>query len=245
MAQEERILVSVVAPAYNEEENIESIIKYWHSVLEDNGVNGEIVIVNDGSKDRTGEMLNTLKEEFGELTVVNHEVNGGYGKALNSAISSSCGEYVVTIDSDGQFDLAEYSILLTKLQEEKLDLVTGFRIKKQDSFIKVFADRVLNLIIRIGFGLKLKDTNCALKVFKGDIIRGINIESRGFPTPTEILIKLKNMGYKIGEAGISHYERAGGKSQLKSLRTSWQFILFLCYLRFKVTLYRARIINEI
>ena len=245
MSEKVRPFLSVAAPAYNEEDVIESIVRYWDEVLKDNGVHGEIVVTDDGSKDSTGEILDALKAQFAHLVVVHHEVNSGYGKALHTAISHSTGEHVVTIDSDGQFDLAEYPLLMRQMHEGKYDVVTGFRHKKQDSFVKVLADRMLNLIIRFGFGLKLKDTNCALKIFKGDIVRRINIEAKGYPTPTEILIKLNSLGYTIGEVGISHHERESGKSQLKTFQTAWRFLLFLIYLRLKITLYNVKIISEI
>jgi len=243
MGEEERPFLSICAPAYNEEEVIEEVVRGWEEVL--NGVDGEIVIANDGSRDRTGEILSRLQTEYPNLVVVSHERNGGYGRALASAIARSRGEYVLTIDSDGQFDAGEYRSLLETLQRGGYDLVTGYRHAKQAGWLHVLADRGLNGLMRLIFGMRLKDTNCALKLFKGDVARSLHIEAMGYPTPTELLVKAQTLGYAIGEMPITHYPRTAGKTKLKAFRTSWQMALFLAYLKFKQILYRAHIVREI
>jgi hypothetical protein len=134
--------------------------------------------------------------------------------------------------------------LIEDLEKGGYDCVTGFRRAKQDSIFRVLADRGLNRLVRFMFGVKLRDTNCALKVAKGELLRGLRIEARGFPTPTEILIRMQAKGYRIGEAGVSHRERAGGASKLHPWRTAWAMFRFLLYLRTKLNLFRSRIIVE-
>jgi glycosyltransferase involved in cell wall biosynthesis len=200
------------------------------------------VIGEDGSTDGTKDILRHLQSELKNLIVVDHPANRGYGYALSSAIARSGGDYVLTIDSDGQFDAAEYALLMAEMQKG-YDVVTGYRHRKQDRLLRVVADRALNLIIRVLFRLSLRDTNCALKLFRGEVARRLTVEARGYPTPTELLVRAQTLGYRIGEAGITHYERAGGKTKLKALRTSWHMLLFLAYLKYKQLLFRANIIN--
>lgn len=238
------IFLSVVAPAYNEEENIEAVIRDWEKVLEKCEHATEIVIGNDGSTDRTKQILEQLTEEFPNLRAVHSKQNGGYGDALFKAIYSSRGQYVVTIDSDGQFELSDHLPLLQECLKNNYDAVTGYRMGKKDTFLRVLADRALNVIVRVLFGLKYKDTNCALKLIKGDIIRKMTIEARFYPTPTEILLRLKEQGAQIGEVGVRHKERIGGQSHLKLIRTGWDMFLFLIYMRLKLFLKRNRIIND-
>jgi len=235
--------LSITAPSYNERENIEKMVTYWESVFARDGIQGEIVIGEDGSTDGTKDILRQLQSKWDNLVVVDHAINRGYGYALSSAIARSTGDHVVTIDSDGQFDAGEYKLLLTEM-EKGYDVVTGYRRGKQDQPLRVVADRVLNLIIRILFRLQLRDTNCALKLFKGEVARQLAIEARGYPTPTELLVRAQTLGYRIGETGITHYPRAGGQSKLKALRTSWHMLLFLAYLKYKQILFRANVINE-
>ena len=237
------IFLSITAPSYNERENIEGMITYWEEIFTRDGIRGEIVIGEDGSTDGTKEILKDLQTRFDNLVVVDHAVNRGYGYALSSAIAHSRGDYVLTIDSDGQFDAGEYALLLAEMRKG-YDVVTGYRRRKQDRLFRVIADRVLNLIIRVLFRWPLRDTNCALKLFKGNVARSLTIEARGYPTPTELLIRAQTLGYRIGETGITHYERAGGASKLKAFRTSWHMLLFLAYLKYKQLLFKAQVINS-
>jgi glycosyltransferase involved in cell wall biosynthesis len=237
------VFLSITAPAYNERENIEKMVTYWESVFARDGIQGEIVIGEDGSTDGTKDILRELQSQSANLVVVDHAVNRGYGYALSSAIARSSGDYVLTIDSDGQFDAGEYTLLLAEM-DNGYDVVTGYRRRKKDRILRVIADRVLNLIIRVLFRLPLRDTNCALKLLKGDVARRLIIEARGYPTPTELLVRAQTLGYRIGETGITHYERAGGATKLKALRTSWHMLLFLAYLKYKQTLFRMNVINE-
>jgi glycosyltransferase involved in cell wall biosynthesis len=237
------VFLSIAAPAYNERENIEHVIADWQSVFARDGIQGEVVIGDDGSTDGTKDVLRELQSRFDNLVVVDHPVNQGYGCALSSAIARSKGEYVLTIDSDGQFDAGEYTLLLAEM-EKRYDVVTGYRHRKQDNLLRVIADRVLNLIIRVLFRLPLRDTNCALKLFKGDVARQLAIEAQGYPTPTELLVRAQTLGYRIGETGITHLERAGGTSKLKAFRTSWHMLLFLAYLKYKQVLFKMKVINH-
>ena len=242
---EDKIMLSVVAPVYNEKDVIEGVVRYWFEVLKNNGVLHEVILGDGGSTDGTLEVLQRLLAEFPDLRIAHAPQPSGYGNALFSAIYASSGGYVVMLDSDGQFNLADYVALLDRLRRDKLDAVTGFRIRKQDSFIRVFADRVLNMIVRVLFGLNQKDTNCALKVFKGDVIRKMHIEARAWPTPTEIMIRLNVMGCKVGEVAIEHHERESGQTKLRVFKTGMEMLLFLLYMRFKLRLYRKTVITRL
>jgi len=237
------IFLSITAPAYNEREIIENVVRGWQMVFARDGIAGEIVIGEDGSTDGTKDVLRALQAAQANLVVVDLPANRGYGAALSSAIACSRGEFVLTTDSDGQFDVGEYRLLMDKLRQG-YDVVTGYRQRKQDSAFRVFADRALNAIIRVLFRVRLRDTNCALKLFKGEVARRLTVEARGYPTPTELLVRAQTLGYRIGEVGITHMERAGGASKLKAFRTSWQMLLFLVYLKYKQILFKANIINS-
>jgi glycosyltransferase involved in cell wall biosynthesis len=243
--EKESLFLSVVAPVYNEEEIIEQVIRYWFEVLQKTGKSHEVVLGDGGSNDGTIEIINKLSIEYPNLRVVHAGEPGGYGYALFRAIYETYGCYVVMLDADGQFDLADSTPMIEKLQKENLEVVTGYRIRKQDTFIRVYADRVLNLIVRKMFGLDQKDTNCALKLFKGELIRKMHIEARAWPTPTEIMIRLDTMDSKVGEVGIVHHERIGGETKLKVLRTSIEMFSFLIYMKFKIWLFRRKVINKL
>jgi glycosyltransferase involved in cell wall biosynthesis len=241
----QQVDLSVVAPVFNEEEGIEEVVRYWIQVLSGSSLSSEIVLANDGSTDHTFEILQRLSGEYPSLRYVSYQPNRGYGYALKAAIRASQGDMVLTLDSDGQFDLADFAKLMSTYKEGSLDFVTGYRLKKKDNLFRILADRSLNLIVRTMFRVKLKDTNCALKLIRGELARNLNIEANGYPTPTEITVKLITLGAKTGEVGVSHTERLKGQSKLKFVQTSVSMFRFLFYLRKKVKLYKAGILQSL
>jgi len=250
--------VSFAMPAYNEENNIERTVGECQEALRaaaigsspvtasGNGAKwGEIVVTNDCSVDSTGRILARLQASMPNLVIVTHlGKNQGYGRALSDAIAATRGQWVATIDSDGQFDPGDLPDLLAKL-DEGINCVAGRRMKKKDSPMRVMADRSLNLIVRMMFGVRYRDTNCAFKLVRGDIIRNLTIETNGFQTPTEIVLKLNALGYRLVECGITHRARGEGKSKLKVIKTSMDFLRFLFYLRSKIILYKRGILARL
>lgn len=238
----DRPYISVVMPAYNEQDNIENTIRGCFEALK--GMNSEVVVTDDGSKDNTLQILHRLVKEYPKLVIVKHDKNMGYGAGLKDAIEASRGEVVVSIDSDGQFDISELSRFLELLNNSAgLNVICGHRAKKQDTLFKVISDRGLNFIIRLLFGLRLKDVNCAFKLYRAQILRSISIESKGFQAPTEIMIKLKALGYDIKELCISHLPRKKGKSALKPIKTICEVMFFLIYLKLKIALFRRGLVS--
>ena len=241
MVSESCVEVSIVMPAYNEEANIEGTVKECVELLAKERISGEVIVTNDGSQDATLQILERLKSHYPNLQYIDLKENLGYGGALKKALDLSTGEYVVTIDSDGQFDIRDMPKLLEKIREG-LDCVTGYRTKKRDTLPRVIANWGYNLLVRILCGFSYTDAQCALKVYRGDVIRSIILEARGFTFPTEVLIKLKYYGYKIAELPITHRYRKGGESKVAFLRTIRIMFVFLLYVRFRLALHRNKVI---
>lgn len=236
--------ISILMPAYNEEQNIEKVVRKCIKTLDNLKIKGEVVVTNDGSTDNTKNILDKLKKEITNLVVVDHEKNMGYGEALYDAIKASNADLIVTIDSDGQFDIEELPLLLDSYQKG-YKIVAGYRKEKKDSFLKVLANKALSLLTNFMFELKLKDANCAFKLYEGSLIRPLKIESRGFQTPTEIMVKLRTLGYPIAEVGITHFFREKGKSALGLIKTTNSMLIFFIYLKLRIHLYRRKLINTI
>ena len=248
--------VSFAMPAYNKEANIERTVRECVEAFEKAGIVsgpqaegnvkwGEIVVTNDCSKDSTGQILARLQETMPGLVVVTHlEKNQGYGRALSDAIAASRGEWVATIDSDGQFDPGDLPKLLELIADD-IDCVAGYRQRKKDSAMRVFADRSLNAIVRGMFGIRHRDTNCAFKLVRGKVLRSLIIETNGFQTPTEIILKLHLTKHKMVEAPVTHRVREEGKSKLRVVKTSMDFLRFLFYLQIRAMLYKRRILARL
>jgi dolichol-phosphate mannosyltransferase len=233
-ARSGRIRLSVAAPCYDEARSIKRVVCEWDAVLSALPFDSEIVICNDGSMDGTGAVLASLELLYPRLRVVSHPENRGYGAALASAIARTSGDLVCTIDSDGQFDLADVGALLVRLESDGLACVTGYRREKKDSLLKVGADRCLNLVVRSLFGLDLRDTNCALKLVRGELLRGLALEAKGFASPTEICARLAASDHQLGEVEVSHRERLRGRSAVGLLSTGLSMLGFLLRLRWQL-----------
>ncbi len=235
--------VSIVMPAYNEEANIEKTVVECMETLLAMDTEGEVLVVNDGSKDLTGEILKTLALKYSNLKVLENEENRGYGYSLNRGLKGASGKLIATIDSDGQFDISELPALISKMEDA--DMITGYRMRKKDTFVKVIADRIMNVIIRVLFGVSFRDTNCAFKIYRRDVIGNLNIETNGYQTPTEILLKMAASDRSIRETGIKHRAREGGSSALNPVKTGFEFLMFLIYLRLKFFLYRKKVLQDL
>lgn len=236
--------LSVCAPAYNERDAIEPVVRAWAKTLAGFQRSAEIVVANDGSTDGTGDVLERLKAEVPALRVVHLAKNGGYGRALAGAIAASRGRWVATIDSDGQFDLADAPRLLERAERDGVDLVCGYRRSKRDRPLRVLANRVQNGLVSMLCGVSLRDANCALKVARGDALRAMRLEATGYPLPTEICVRFHARGLKLAEEPVDHREREAGLSKLKFLQTSRRMLVFMLYLRRRTRLFRAGYLQD-
>lgn len=226
--------LSVFFPAYNEEKNIESTIKKAVAVLKDLGIpKWEVIIVNDGSKDQTGEVADRLSKGMDNVRVV-HQVNGGYGMAVRGGMYNSKYQWIVYTDSDGQFDFAEVTKFLDLT--DQADAIWGYRIKRQDPLFRLLNAKGWKLALWIFFGLYLKDVDCGFKMIKKEVIDTIpKLEStRGGMVNAELAIKAKKYGFKITQVGVNHYPRLHGKPTGANIRVIIQSFIDLFKLWLKL-----------
>ena len=161
--------LSVFFPCYNEQDNIERVVKSALDVLTALKIDFEIIIVDDGSKDKTGEIADPLAAEDKHIKVVHHSINRGYGAALQSGFKAASKEYVFYTDGDGQFDIKELPLLFKYMAD--YDIVTGYRIKRQDNLIRKINAFCWTTLVNLLFGMKIKDMDCAFKLYKRRIFR--------------------------------------------------------------------------
>lgn len=203
--------ISVFFPAYNEEANVGGTIEKSVAILESLGCPYEVIIVDDGSKDRTAEIVREYAAKNPNVILEQHEKNRGYGGALQTGFQRCSKGLIFFSDCDLQFDLSELKLLIEKLQNDPtLDAVIGYRIKRADPFIRKLNAFGWKMWARVLFGVKAKDIDCAFKLFKRKVIKNIRIESTGALINVEILAKIKRMGAKIAELGVHHYPRTAG-----------------------------------
>jgi glycosyltransferase involved in cell wall biosynthesis len=210
----ERKSISFVLPAYNEEQNIEKAVR---SVIEAAGgldlEDYEVIVVNDGSRDGTGQICDRLKEENPRVRVIHHPTNLGYAEALKNGFTGARCKLVFYTDSDLQFDVREVKNLLPAIED--YDIVSGFRIYRYDPLSRLMLSWGYNLVARIIFRLRVRDIDCAFKLFRREVFDVIEIKSKKFFVDTEILAKARHHGFRMTEIGVRHYPRPGGQSTVR------------------------------
>jgi len=219
--------LSLFFPAYNEEGNIKNTVEKAIPVLKNVASKYELLIVDDGSKDKTGEIADKLAEEYSFIRVVHHHPNQGYGAALKSGFYNSKQEWIVFTDSDGQFDFSEVTRLIEKSGEA--DIVAGYRINRQDPLMRKIFGFGWTLLARLLLGIKVRDVDCAFKLVKKKVIDTIpKLQStRGGMISPELLGRAKKAGFKIVEVGVHHYPRKEGKQTGANLKVIFKSFMDL------------------
>jgi glycosyltransferase involved in cell wall biosynthesis len=204
--------LSYFFPAHNEALNLGGLVEEALGVLPGLARTFEIVIVNDGSKDRTAEIADRLVAANPDVVrVVHHPTNYGYGAALRSGFQAARFDLVAFTDGDRQFRVEDIGRLAERLaSDDHPDVVVGFRIKRADPLVRTLYARAYRLANRIFFGLKVRDVDCACKLFRREALRGVRVESGGAFFSAELLIKLSARGARIAEVGVPHYPRTAG-----------------------------------
>jgi glycosyltransferase involved in cell wall biosynthesis len=200
--------ISLFYPMYNEEANIELAVRRAHDVLGERCSDYEIIVVNDGSTDRTQEIADRLAKESDRVKVVTHVKNRGYGGALRSGIENAKLPLVFYTDGDNQFDLHELPKLLPLL--EGVHIVTGYRMNRRDGSVRILNAKIFNHAAGLLFGIHLQDIDCAFKIYRREIFPRMKLTSMGAIIDLEILAKASALGYRIREIGVSHYSRSAG-----------------------------------
>ena len=202
--------LSLVLPAYNEVENIAEVVQRALDVLPELAEKFEIVVVDDGSKDGTGALLDQLAVEHREIRPVHHPKNRGYGAALTSGFAAATGDHIMFMDADLQFDIADLSHLAPFVGH--YDIVAGYRINRQDAGYRILYANIFKLAVRTLFGVRLRDIDCAFKVFRADMLKSMSLESPGALINSEILAKSEKAHATYVEVGVHHYPRKRGES---------------------------------
>ena len=202
--------ISAVLPAYNEEEVIADSVAAMVETLESLGADYEVIVVNDGSRDRTAAIVEGLGRENPRVRLVSHAENQGYGAALWTGFTSATHDLVFLTDGDKQFDVSELREFLPLL--DGADMVIGYREPRADPFIRRLNGWGWNTIVRLLFGYTARDVDCAFKVFRRRILDRVDVRAKGATFSAEFLIKARRFGYVIRERRASHYPRPAGQA---------------------------------
>ena len=227
--------ISVVLPAYNEEALIEDTVRHVADVLRRLVRDFEIVVTNDGSRDRTGDILAHLQstEPALHLRAVTHRTNHGYGAALASGFDAATADLILLLDADGQFDVAEVVHLLAWMDDDT-DLVIGYRAWRADPPLRLLNAWGWKHLVNALFGYTARDVDCAFKLFRREVWECMSVDSHGASFSAEFLIKARRLGFRVKELPVSHFPRTAGSPTGAHPRVIVRAFLELFRLRFRL-----------
>jgi glycosyltransferase involved in cell wall biosynthesis len=208
--------ISVFLLAHNEEGNIERVVEGFKAELPKLTDDYEIIVVNDGSSDHTGQIAERIAAADHHVRVVHHASNRGYGAAVISGINAASKAYVMLSDGDGQFDPADFARLAAKVGD--YDVVVGRRLHRADSLMRRLNGKAWSILMRLLFGLRITDVDCGFKLFKREVLSNLELEAEGAMITTELMAKLAGRGARITEVSVRHLPRTAGEQSGNSLR---------------------------
>ena len=202
--------LSVILPAYNEEAIIGATLKHVITTLEKLLEDFEVVVINDGSHDHTQAVVESIMEQDTRVRLINHEGNQGYGAALVSGFAAANKELTFFMDSDGQFNIGDLAAFFPLI--ERYDAVLGYRIDRQDTWIRKLNAWAWKSLVTCLFGIHVRDLDCAFKLFHSSFFQKNMLETRGAMINVEMLYKLKRAGYRYEQLGVHHLPRTSGRA---------------------------------
>ena len=203
--------LTIFFPFWNEEENIETVVNAAIPIAKDVADKLEILLIDDGSNDKTSLLGEKLEKEHPQVKLISHHTNRGYGAALKTGFENAQYDYVVFTDGDLQFDFSEVTKFIEKI--DNADIFIGYRKKREDTFFRHILMMLHRLWGLLFFGLMVKDIDCGFKLFRKEAITEISpLRSEGAMITTEILAKAKSKKLKIAQVGVTHHPRKYGQS---------------------------------
>jgi glycosyltransferase involved in cell wall biosynthesis len=238
--------ISIAAPAYNEAENIGPLVREWVRYLETRfrPENYEVVVCDDGSRDETGALLERLGRECPSVRPCRHAVNQGAAAALTTAIRHTTKEWVLLLDTDGQYPIDNLDLFLSEWKQGAPAALIGFRSAKADTAFARFGSWASGGCCNFFHGTRYRDFNCALKLVEGRLLRSLCLEAKGLNYSTEISSKILERGVEMKELAVVHRPRGHGRSHRTHWRGSLHRFLFVFYIGFRQFLFKLGVLQR-
>lgn len=202
--------ISVFLPAFNEEENIRACVLSVKKYLDKRFKDYEILVISDGSTDNTNKIVAEIGKKDKRIKLFARKKKLGYGAGLRAGFAHSSKDLIFYTDGDNQFNIEDIDNLLPLL--DSYDIVSAYRVDRKDPLMRIFIAGVYNLLIRILFGLKVRDIDASFKLYKKEIFKNMKLVTNTGLTDAEVLIKAQKQGFKIGQIGVAHYPRIHGRT---------------------------------
>jgi len=204
--------LSIFFPAYNDAGTIASLVLVAHMAARALTDDHEVIVVEDGSPDHTGELLDEMARHFPWLKVVHHERNRGYGGALRSGFAAASKDLVFYTDGDAQYDPREMTRLWDAFSPA-VDFVNGYKISRNDPLHRVVIGRLYHWFVKLAFGLRLRDVDCDFRLLRRDVFDKVRLTRSSGVICVELMKKVQDHGFRVAEVPVHHFHRSYGKSQ--------------------------------
>ena len=235
--------ISAFFPAYNDAGTIASMVVLADRTLRNLTADYEIIVVNDGSRDHTAQVLSELESVYPRLRVVHHPVNRGYGSALRAGFENSLKEWIFYTDGDAQYDPCELT-QLAPLMTDGIDVVNGYKISRSDPLHRIILGDTYRWVVRLAFGIKIRDVDCDFRLVRRESYNRVRLYSTSGTICVEMMKSFQDAGLRFAEAPVHHYHRAYGKSQFFNFRRLFKTFRDLSSLWWRlVIMRRAQVVH--
>ncbi|HEX6384170.1 MAG TPA: glycosyltransferase family 2 protein [Anaerolineae bacterium] len=218
MIAKDQMSISAFFPAYNDAGTIPSMVITTLLVLRELADDYEVIVINDGSRDHTAEVLAELARVYlDEVRVIHHAKNRGYGGALRTGFAQATKEWIFYTDGDAQYDARELKNL-AELASDDVDFINGWKIERHDPLHRIIIGRIYQYFVKYTFGLQLKDVDCDFRLMRRSVFDQVKLESDSGVICVELMKKVQDAGFRLAETPVHHYHRAYGHSQFFNFR---------------------------
>lgn len=221
--------LSLCLPAYNEQDCILDTLDSALSALTPLVASLEVIVVDDGSRDATANRVHSVAAGDPRVRLVRHKQNRGYGAAVTSGLRAARGDLIMFADSDGQFDFRDAARLLARLDNH--DFVVGYRRRRVESFQRRFNAWAWGRLVRLMYGVRVRDLDCAFKLFRREVIERLQLTATGACINAELMCQCQRAGFSFGEVAVEHHPRKAGRSTGSSLAVIARAFRELPYLK--------------
>ena len=204
-------------PAYNDAGTIASLVIEAQEAIRRLTPDFEVIVVNDGSRDHTGQIIDELARTYPNVRAIHHPTNRGYGGALRSGFAAATKELIAYTDGDAQYDPSEIAALWARLGEDA-DVVTGYKISRSDPFHRIVIGRLYHHTVKLLFALRVRDVDCDFRLMRREVFDRVKLERDSGVICLELMRKIQDAGLRVVEVPVHHYHRTHGRSQFFNFR---------------------------
>jgi glycosyltransferase involved in cell wall biosynthesis len=209
--------ITVFFPAYNDAGTIASMVVLADRTLRKLTDDYEMIVVNDGSRDHTAQVLSELESIYPRLRLIHHTANRGYGSALRTGFANASKELIFYTDGDAQYDVRELEKLV-RLMTGDIDVVNGYKISRSDPWHRIIIGTIYRWMVKLAFGIRIRDVDCDFRLVRRASYNRVRLASTSGTICVEMIKSFQDAGLRFAEAPVNHYHRAYGKSQFFNFR---------------------------